>query len=53
MEEAKIQAWVNLEKAKAEAESRKLEVKTFLELFMEIICMCSTSDMGKWFAFCR
>ncbi|KAL7601956.1 hypothetical protein Lser_V15G25377 [Lactuca serriola] len=27
MEEAKIQAWVNLEKAKAEAESRKLEVK--------------------------
>ncbi|KAL4589318.1 hypothetical protein LXL04_002224 [Taraxacum kok-saghyz] len=27
MEEAKIQAWVNLQKAKAEAESRKLEVK--------------------------
>lgn len=27
MEEAKIQAWVNLQKAKVEAESRKLEVK--------------------------
>ena len=26
-EEAKIQAWVNLESAKAEAQSRKLEVK--------------------------
>ncbi|GER53622.1 remorin family protein, partial [Striga asiatica] len=26
-EEAKIQAWVNLQSAKAEAESRKLEVK--------------------------
>jgi hypothetical protein len=26
-EEAKIQAWINLESAKAEAQSRKLEVK--------------------------
>jgi Remorin, C-terminal region len=32
-EEAKIQAWVNLESAKAEAQSRKLEVQHSIILF--------------------
>jgi len=32
-EEAKIQAWVNLENAKAEAQSRKLEVCMCIRIF--------------------
>lgn len=32
-EEAKIQAWVNLQNAKAEAQSRKLEVNLYCFLF--------------------
>lgn len=53
-EEAKIQAWVNLQSAKAEAESRKLEVSHFLVqlilafvpdttlfyIFPSIFCLC-------------
>lgn len=34
-EEAKIEAWVNLQSAKAEAESRKLEVAKLLHVFVE------------------
>lgn len=43
-EEAKIQAWVNLQSAKAEAQSRKLEVPlvflflTFYNLFAASLC---------------
>ena len=39
-EEAKIQAWVNLQNAKAEAQSRKLEVLShaFVYLFFFFFC---------------
>ena len=46
-EEAKIQAWVNLQNAKAEAQSRKLEVLShaFVYLFFSFFCFLTCCDL--------